>query len=174
MFNLALAAALKGMKEFAMPEWAAFVKTGAAKQRTPDDADFWYKRAASILRQLYIQGVVGVSRLRTRYGSRKNRGVRPAKFRKASGKLIRTILKQAEDAQIVEKVNKLQFGRRLTKKGREFLDGVAANVKDNTEANAWSAELVAAKVEKQEVADNMADTEENENADGETGEAVKE
>jgi len=123
-YNRALAAAIKKIPQFKAPEWAMFVKSGVAKQRVPQDDDFWYVRTASILRQLYVHGVVGVSRLKTRYGSKKNRGKRPDKFRKASGKIIRTILQQAEAAELVEKVLVRQFGRRLTQKGRDFLDSI--------------------------------------------------
>ncbi|MEM2784939.1 MAG: 40S ribosomal protein S19 [Candidatus Pacearchaeota archaeon] len=103
-FILALASELKKMPEFKMPEWAMFVKTGAAKERPPEEKDWWYIRAASILRSVYIRGVVGVSRLRVKYGSRKNRGMRPEKFYKASGKIIRTILQQATKAGLVEHI----------------------------------------------------------------------
>jgi small subunit ribosomal protein S19e len=123
-YNEALAEALKKIPKIEIPEWALYVKTGVSKQRPPEEEDFWYKRTASILRQLYINGVVGVEKLRNRYGSRKNRGVRRAKHKKASGKIIRVILQQTENAGLVEKVNKLQFGRRLTEKGREFLDSI--------------------------------------------------
>jgi len=123
-FNVALVAELKNIKEIQAPEWSFFVRTGVSKQRVPESPDFWYIRTASILRQLYLNGVVGVERLRTRYGGRKNRGVRPAKFKKSSGKMIRLMLQQAEKAGLVEKVKDKQFGRRLTKKGRDFLDSI--------------------------------------------------
>ena len=123
-FIQALAEALKKIPEFEIPEWSNFVKSGTSRQRPPRQEDFWYTRAASILRQLYIKGVVGVGKLRTRYGSRKDRGGKPDEFRKASGKIIRTILQQAEKAGLVEKVNRLQHGRRLTQKGRDFLDSI--------------------------------------------------
>lgn len=123
-FNKLLAEALKKVPEVKAPEWSLFVKTGVSKQRVPESEDFWYIRTASILRQLYIHGVVGVERLRTRYGGRKNRGVRPARFKKSSGKIIRTILQQTEKAEMVETVKERQFGRRLTKKGRDFLDSI--------------------------------------------------
>lgn len=123
-FNEKLAEALKKFPEFEVPEWMAYVKSGVSKERPPVDENFWFKRTASILRQLYIEGVVGVNRLKTRYGSRKNRGGRRAKFFKASGKIIRVILQQAEKAGLVEKVERLQHGRRLTLKGREFLDSI--------------------------------------------------
>ena len=123
-FNQKLADALKQIPEMKVPEWVFFVKSSSSKERPPEDPNFWYKRAASILRQLYLRGVVGVGRLRTRYGSRKNRGAKPARFRKGSGKIIRTILQQAEQAGLVEKVEKQQFGRRLTEKGRQLLDSI--------------------------------------------------
>ena len=125
-----LAEALKKVPEFEVPEWAHFVKTGTSKKRPPMQKDFWYLRAASILRQLYLHGVVGVGKLRTRYGSRKDRGGRPEKFKQASGKIIRVILQQAEAAGLVEKLDKLQHGRRLTQKGRNLLDSIIEEKKE--------------------------------------------
>lgn len=125
-YNDSLAEALKSMKEFEKPEWIDFVKTSVHKQRPTAEADFWHKRAASILRQIYINGVVGVERLRTRYGGRKNRGQRPPEFRKGAGKIIRVILQQAEKAGFVEKVKGKKSGRQLTEKGRNFLDSTGA------------------------------------------------
>jgi small subunit ribosomal protein S19e len=123
-YNNTLAEALKKMPEFAKPEWVDFVKTGLNKQRPTTDPDFWYKRAASILRQIYIKKIVGVNRLRTRYGGRKNRGVRPAHFQKSGGKIIRKILQQSEAAGFLEKSKSKKAGRQLTIKGKEFLEGM--------------------------------------------------
>ena len=129
LFINVLAEKLKQMKEFAMPEWAKFVKTSHGKERPPQQSDWWYIRAASILRTLYVRGVVGVERLRTKYGTRKNPGVSPEKFVKASGKIIRTILQQAEKAGLAELVKGKRSGRRLTKKGKEWLEEIAAELK---------------------------------------------
>lgn len=127
-YNSKLAEALKQIPELKQPEWSFFVKSGVAKKRPIQEDDFWYKRMASILRQIYIKKVVGVSRLRTRYGSKKNRGVKPERFRKASGKIIRTILQQAEAAGLLEKssesIRGKRLGRKLTDKGKELLEGV--------------------------------------------------
>ena len=82
-FNLKLAEALKKIPEFKKPEWVTFVKSGQSRERPIDDPDFWHKRAASILRQIYLHKIVGVSRLRTKYGSKQNRGMRPEKFKKS-------------------------------------------------------------------------------------------
>ena len=97
-YNLKLAEALKQIPEFNQPAWSKLVKSGPAKERPIEDPDFWYKRIASILRQIYKIKIVGVNRLRTKYGSKKDRGMRPEEFRKASGKIIRTILQQADKA----------------------------------------------------------------------------
>ncbi len=128
-FNEKLAEALNKIPEFKIPDWAVFVKTSTAKERPPQTTDFWYKRAASILRQAYIRGVIGVNRLRTRYGGRKKRGSKPPEFRRSGGKIIRTILQQAEKAGFIIKVDGKRKGRQLTKKGLEFLNKVAEDVK---------------------------------------------
>lgn len=124
-FNDKLAQALKQMPEFKMPEWALFVKTGVSRIKPPIENDWWYNRAASILRQIYINEVVGVNRLRTRYGSKYNRGMKPEIFAKSSGKLIRTILQQSEAAGFLEKVTEgKRKGRKLTDKGKTFLEEI--------------------------------------------------
>jgi small subunit ribosomal protein S19e len=124
-YNDLLAATLEKMPEFKMPEWALYVKTSTSKVRPPIDNKWWYNRAASILRQIYINGIVGVQRLRVRYGGRKNRGMRPEAFAKAGGKSIRVILQSGEKAGFLEKVKEgKRFGRRLTKSGKEFLEAI--------------------------------------------------
>jgi len=125
-YNNKLAEILKSMPEFEVPEWSFFVKTGVSRDRPPQEEDFWFKRAASILRQIFMHNVVGVNRLRTRYGSRKNRGAKPERFKKSSGKIIRVILQQSEVAGLLEKYNESgkRAGRKLTEKGRELLEGV--------------------------------------------------
>ena len=129
-YNLKLAEALKKVEEFKEPEWAKFVKSGAAKERPIDDEDFWYKRAASILRNIYKTGSVGVQRLRTKYGSKKNRGFKPEAFKKGSGKIIRIILQQADKAGFTEiqkpvrGVKSKKPGRILTDKGKSFLENI--------------------------------------------------
>jgi small subunit ribosomal protein S19e len=117
---------LKKIEEIKPPEWAKFVKSGVHRQRPPEQLDFWYIRAASILRRIYIDGPVGVERLRSYYGGARKRGYFPRHFKKASGAIIRKILQQLEKAGLVEKSAK---GRKITPKGQKLLNNVALGVK---------------------------------------------
>ncbi len=129
-YNLKLAEALKKVPEFKMPAWVDFVKSGANKERPIEGPDFWYKRAASILRQIYVNKIVGVNRLRVRYGSKKNRGMKPERFMKSGGKIIRTILQQSDKAGFTEIAKAMRGikgkkpGRQLTLSGKKFLESI--------------------------------------------------
>ncbi len=121
---------LKEMEEFRPPEWANYVKTGVHKERSPEQPDWWYYRVAAIFRKVYTDGPVGIERLRTAYGGRKNRGVKPEKFRKGSGSIVRKALQQLEKAGFVEKTDE---GRVVSGKGRSFLDKISAEIKKELE-----------------------------------------
>jgi len=112
------------------PDWAAFVKTGAHAERTPDNPDWWYVRAASLLRQVYMRGPIGVEKLRNWYGGKKNRGARPERHYPAGGKAIRLCLQQLEKAGLIVKDGK---GRAVTAKGQSLLDKSAAAVEPRRE-----------------------------------------
>jgi len=129
-YNLKLAEALKKLPEIKEPDWAKFVKSGPSRERPIEDPNFWHKRTASILRQIYIKKIIGVNKLRTKYGSKKNRGYKPEEFRKASGKIIRTILQQTDKAGLTEIAKEIKNvkgkkpGRQITAKGKEFLEAI--------------------------------------------------
>jgi small subunit ribosomal protein S19e len=118
-----VAAELQKMEEMKPPEWAGFVKTGVHKERPPIQSDWWWIRAASMLRKLYLNQPVGVSALRREYGGRKNRGHKPEHRRNASGAVIRRILHQLEAAGMVK--TEKGKGRIITPKGMSFLDKLA-------------------------------------------------
>jgi small subunit ribosomal protein S19e len=104
------------------PEWADFVKTGVSKEKPPVDGDWWYMRAGSMLLKIEKLGPVGVSKLRRKYGGRKNLGVAPDHFFKGSGKIIRTILQQLEKEGLVKQDAKgVHKGRVLTPKARSMI-----------------------------------------------------
>ncbi|HLC57612.1 MAG TPA: 30S ribosomal protein S19e [Candidatus Nanoarchaeia archaeon] len=105
------------------PDWSRYVKTGVHKERPPADLDWWYKRAAAVLRKVYILGPVGTNKLRAKYGGKKNRGYKPEKFFRGSGKIIRTILQQLESEKLIVQQQKgLHKGRVVTAKGKKLLD----------------------------------------------------
>jgi small subunit ribosomal protein S19e len=121
----------ENVKEVTPPEWAAYVKTGSHVERMPQVPDWWYFRTASLLRKLYMNGPVGVQRLRKEYGGRKRKGNSPAHHRKAGGCIIRISLQQLEKAGLVDKVEK--SGRVVSKKGRSLLDAMSTQIKKDLE-----------------------------------------
>lgn len=126
-FNAVLKEELKKVKEITPPAWSQFVKSGVGRERIPQQDDFWHVRSATILRRLYLDNSVGVERMRSYFGGKKRRGHKPARFRKASGGIIRKILQQLETAGFVEK-NANKIGRKLTPAGRKLLDKISYEV----------------------------------------------
>jgi len=123
-----LAEKLEKTGEFKQPEWSKFVKTGTSKQRPPTQANWWYLRAASLFRKLYLEPGIGVNNLRKVYGGRKNRGHKPEHKFPGSGKIIRTIMGQMQKAGYLDlqknEKGKL-LGRKLNKKGISLLNETA-------------------------------------------------
>ncbi len=117
---------LKNDNKVTPPEWARFAKTGAHKELSPDNADWWFVRCASILRRIYIDGPVGVSRLRSFYGGRHRNGVKPVHFSKGSGSVAREALQQLEKAGFVKAQ---KTGRIISPAGQSFMDNAANEVK---------------------------------------------
>ncbi len=121
-----LAAELKNVKDIAPPSWAPYVKTGVHKERPPSRDDWWYVRVAAVLRSVEKLGPVGVSKLRTKYGGRKNRGYAPERFYHASGNILRKALQQLEAAGLVKKAEKGSHkGRIITPAGNKLLRSAA-------------------------------------------------
>lgn len=118
---------LKTNKKVKAPEFAEFVKTGCSRERAPQDADWWYVRMASILRKVAINDKTTVNSLRTYYGGRKNRGVKPEEFRKAGGKIIRVCLQDLEKLGLVSKSDEKK-GRVITSAGQKYLDKMATEI----------------------------------------------
>ncbi len=115
---------LKKNANIKAPAWAPFVKTGTNRERLPEQPDWWYIRAAAVLRQLYLRPQ-GVQRLRGIYGGRKNMGFKPERFKKGSGNILRKILQQLEKAGYLKKE---KVGRVITPIGVQFLDSMAKDV----------------------------------------------
>ncbi len=109
------------------PAWVGTVKTGVDRERVPADPNFYFVRAASVLRTVYLSGPVGVQRLRRKYGGKRRHKVRSPHHRKAGGKTIRLVLQQLEQAGLIERKAKTS-GRTITPKGAKFVDACARGV----------------------------------------------
>lgn len=121
-----LAAELKKTPEIKAPAWSVYAKTGMHKERPPRLPDWWHVRAAAVLRSIAKLGPVGVSKLRTKYGGKKNRGHKPGRFYKGSGNIIRKILQQLESAKLIKQTKiGVHKGRVLTPAGQSLLDKTA-------------------------------------------------
>ncbi|WP_207591350.1 30S ribosomal protein S19e [Halomontanus rarus] len=112
------------------PDWAQFTKTGVNRDLPPEQENFWALRAASLLRKVADTGPVGVERLATEYGGAKGGSnryqVAPDRRADGSRNLIRTILQQLEEEDLVETAD--GEGRRITADGRSLLDDTAGDV----------------------------------------------
>jgi len=113
------------------PPWASVVKTSSHAQRSPQNADWWFTRCASILRKVYLKGPIGIQRLRAEYGGRKDRGVRPEHTQKGGGAIVRKLLQQLGEAKLVQPLG--NRGRTVTKQGRSLLDRLSTEVKKELE-----------------------------------------
>jgi small subunit ribosomal protein S19e len=117
---------LKNDQKVKPPEWAKFAKTGCHKELAPDNSDWWFVRCASLLRRIYIDGPVGVSRLRSFYGGRHRNGVTPVNFSKGSGSVAREALQQLEKSGFIKTQ---KTGRTISPQGQAFMDNAANEVK---------------------------------------------
>jgi len=96
----------------------------------PQDIDWFYVRAASVARHVYLRKTVGVGRLRKVHGSAKNRGSRPSKHVDASGSVDRKIMQALEKIQVLEQ-DEEKGGRRITQQGQRDLDRTSFNQECN-------------------------------------------
>jgi small subunit ribosomal protein S19e len=122
--NRELARELKERKLVTPPAWAPFVKTGSHVERVPQSHDWWYHRAASVLRTVAVKGPIGTAKLAVKYGGRKNRGVAPDQFREAGTNILRKCLQQMEKSRLLKQVDyQGHKGRVITKEGMALLKG---------------------------------------------------
>ncbi|UPV75324.1 30S ribosomal protein S19e [Halorussus limi] len=115
------------------PDWAEYATTGESKELPPEQEDFWFRRAASLLRKVATDGPVGVERLSTEYGDKKGGSnryqVAPEHRSDGSRNIIRTILQQLEDEDLVDTEG--SAGRIVTSDGRSLLDDTAGEVMED-------------------------------------------
>lgn len=127
VFIAALAEHFKSSDKFELPEWHDIVKTATFKELAPYNPDWYYVRAASIARVVYLHAGTGMGTFVKKYGGKERRGTCPNHFRKASGGNIRHILKQLEKNDIIAKHPKKK-GRFITSNGQRELDTIAGQI----------------------------------------------
>jgi len=123
-----LAEALKNLESITIPEWSVSAKTAAHKENAPDTDDWWYMRSASILRKIYLEGPLGTERLARMYSGSKDRGGKPNKSHPGGRKIIRTVMKQLEAAELI--TYEKGKGRKISPRGQSMLDGIALGVEN--------------------------------------------
>jgi small subunit ribosomal protein S19e len=121
-----LAGILKENEKIVPPEWAGNVKTGVHKELPPTNDDWWYVRCAAVLRKIYTDGPIGIERLRSVYGGKKDNGSQPFHKAKGSGSIARKSVQQLEAAGFLQKV---KDGRTVSAKGRSMMDNAAHELK---------------------------------------------
>ncbi|MCL4365223.1 MAG: 40S ribosomal protein S19 [Candidatus Marsarchaeota archaeon] len=116
---IALAALRLKESGIARPAYVLYVKSGAGRERVPQSEDFWYTRCASILRHVYLMGPIGISRLRTLYGSKKGHVVSRHHHVRAGGSIIKDAFDALENKGYLKQTRQ---GRIVTSAGKSFLD----------------------------------------------------
>ncbi|KAL1405159.1 Protein component of the small (40S) ribosomal subunit [Vanrija albida] len=125
-FIKAYSSHLKRSGKLEIPTWVDIVKTGAQKELAPYDPDWYYVRAASVARHIYLRKHVGVGALAKLHGTKHRRGVRPGHHRDSATGVERSVV------QALEKIGVLEAhpdgGRKISQDGMRDLDRIATAV----------------------------------------------
>ena len=110
-----------------VPVWHDLIKTATYKELPPQDPDWYYVRAAAVVRKIYLRGGIGVGAFQKIYGGAKSNGSRRPHFAKAAAGLHRNILQALTEIDLVAK-KKDKKGRWITRSGQRELDTIAAQI----------------------------------------------
>ncbi|KAK7207256.1 40S ribosomal protein S19 [Myxozyma melibiosi] len=126
-FVVAYASFLQRQGKLEVPGYVELVKTSAGNELPPQDSDKWfYMRAASIARHIYLRKSVGTGKLNKLYGGTVNRGSRPSHHVNASGSVNRKVLQSLEKIGVLEEGK--AGGRKISESGQRDLDRIAGEV----------------------------------------------
>jgi len=129
-----LASFLKEKNIIKIPKYAPLVKSSRANDCEPINPDYFYYKAAAIVRKLYITKSknIGVGSLRVMFSKKERRGSQPPKTFRVGGKIIREIVIQLKNADYIKnyggKDDETNSGLYLTKNGRSQLDKIASGL----------------------------------------------
>merc|ERR1711924_571239 len=126
-FIKACADYLKRQPKFDVPKYHDIVKTGVIKELAPYDGDWFYIRAASVARKVYLRKGTGVGALKKWYGgSSGTTGVLVKHTSSPRVAIIRKAMYELEKLEMMEKTG--DGGREITSKGRAEMDRIAGNI----------------------------------------------
>jgi small subunit ribosomal protein S19e len=108
------------------PEWAPFARTGVHTEKAPTQPDWWFRRVASVLRKVYVNGPIGTVRLSAEFGGRRDGGSAPYHPRRGSRSIAREAMQQLEGLGFISKTERK--GRVITAQGRKLLDKLATEI----------------------------------------------
>ena len=128
----AMAAHLKQSGKLFVPNCTELMKQSHGNQRAPENPDWYFYRAASVLRHVYIHPGTGYGGLGKAFAIKKNNGSRPEKTVKATRGLLHWVCRSLEGLKLIAKGK--AKGRVLTREGRRKADAIAFNVKSGRKA----------------------------------------
>jgi len=125
----AVASELKNNPKIKAPAWAPLVKTGAHRELPPVENDWWYTRAAAVLRKIAMYGPIGTNKLKVMYGGKQRRGHKKPIFVTGSGSIARKCLQQLESAGLIKhEMLGTHKGRVITPAGVKLLDSLSVKI----------------------------------------------
>ncbi|ESU36657.1 SSU ribosomal protein S19E, partial [Giardia duodenalis] len=124
VFINSFAAHLKNRGIIKCPAFTDYVKTGVSRQYAPRDADWFYIKAASVIRHFYISGShsIGVAGLARKYSSLQKGKTTPHHTKRASCKVIRSIVSQFLGQKLLIAGER---GRHISPNGRKMVEDFA-------------------------------------------------
>lgn len=122
---------MKRSGKLEIPNWVDTVKTGSYKELAPYDPDWYYVRAASIARHIYLRKHVGIGALAKLYGGASRRGNRPSHHANAATGVQRSVVQSLEKIGVLESAP--DGGRRISVDGMRDLDRIATSVIQSAE-----------------------------------------
>ncbi|MCL4345084.1 MAG: 30S ribosomal protein S19e [Candidatus Thermoplasmatota archaeon] len=113
------------MKNIEIPEWTLYTKSGVHREKGWTQEDWYYRRLASTLRKVYVNGNIGIQRLSEEYGGKKDGGSKPYHPASGSRSIVRHMFNKLEELGLVKKS---ENGRVVTPNGQAMLDKASKKV----------------------------------------------
>ncbi|KAL0229959.1 hypothetical protein PCE1_003523 [Barthelona sp. PCE] len=120
---------LKNANILELPTEITYIKSAPGRELGPQDPDWFFKRAAAILRRVYIQPGIGLGGFAKYFGAKARNGHARNHGALAARGVIRRIIQNFEKAGLIEQSTK---GRVLSSEGRRVCDTVATNILKKT------------------------------------------